>query len=208
MTMIMKMMKCRNLSFSPQLVMQLSCHMLLQSFHRYFSNFCRPIKKHVKCIDEHVSMLVLIITKLFCASEDRNKGMLPYVLLVLIGELWYFQHWLFMYKDDVVSWVKSLIEALQADAGLPRVRLTREQWHMSRIGVCLWFLELSGVAKHPASLTFCPLQFNFKNILKNNTVEWLCPVWNMKLLVHTFCFNINFSHVWSYLFQCFSSWMI
>lgn len=39
-----------------------------------------------------------------------------------------------------------------------RVHLTGEQWHRSRFWVCLWLLELNSVAKHPASLTFCPLE--------------------------------------------------
>lgn len=64
--------------------------------------------------------------------------------------------WLFIYLNNVVSEVKDLSEALQADAGFGRVRLTGGQWLRSRSRVSLWFLELNSVTKHPASLTFCP----------------------------------------------------
>lgn len=70
---------------------------------------------------------------------------------------WYLRVWPF-YPDNVVSRVQGLIVALQADAGLLRVHLTGEQWHRSRFRVCLWLLELNGMARHPASLTFCPLE--------------------------------------------------
>lgn len=65
---------------------------------------------------------------------------------------------MFFSRDNVVSWVKGLIVALQADAGLLRAHLTVKQWHRSRFRVCLWLLELNSVAKHPASLTFYPLE--------------------------------------------------
>lgn len=54
--------------------------------------------------------------------------------------------------------MKDLTEALQADAGFCSMHLTGQQWLRSRSRVCLWFLELNSVTKHPASLTFCPFE--------------------------------------------------
>lgn len=126
--------------------------------------------------------------------------------------------WLFIYRDNVVSWVKGLIVALQADAGLLRVHLTGEQWHRPRFWVCLWLLELHSVAKHPASLTFCPLEpFRkalvvsqmYNNIWKRNNWSdglqlwpWIC------LLTHCVLILILFIFLWSCLLQYLSSWII
>lgn len=126
--------------------------------------------------------------------------------------------WLFIYRDNVVSWLKGLIVALHADAGLLRVHLTGEQWHRSRFWVCLWLLELHSVAKHPASLTFCLLEpFRkalvvsqmYNNIWKKNNWSdglqlwpWIC--W----LTHCVLIIILFIFLWSCLLQYLSSWII
>lgn len=108
---------------------------------------------------------------------------------------WYLRVWPF-YTDNVVPWVKGSIVALQADAGLLRVHLTGEQWHRSRFRVCLWLLELNSMARHPASLTFCPLEPFSKTLVasqmyNNIVLKTQLSVLITNLLVNTFSFNFH-----------------